>query len=83
MLDEHYLKTTDLAKVKFGATRSEYGYLNLKATSYIVNYLVKLITNPGSPKEALEINTALKSLSKKHDQSRKFCAMLHEGLHRR
>ena len=82
-LDRHYLRTTDLEEMRFGATKSQYGYLNLKAQSDIVNYLVKLITNPRSPKEALQINTALKSLSKKHGKSGRFYDMLHEGLHRR
>ena len=81
-LDRSYLKTDDLEKMKFGAFVSEYG-LHLKAQSDLVKHLVELITNPGSVKEAITINSALKILSLKHVKSRKFYDMLSEGLHRR
>ena len=81
-LDQYYLKTTDLTKMKFAAIHNEYGY-NLKKTSDIVWQIVQLIINPASPNEALQINSALKALSMKHNKLDRFYDMLHEGLHRR
>ena len=83
-LDSSYLKTEDVTKMRYGATRSEQGYLNLKAQSDLVKMLLNIITNPGSPEDAVRINTALKTLCKKlYDDTGKFYDLIHEGMHQR
>ena len=83
-LDCHYLRTDDVEKMAYGATQSEFGYLNLKAQSDLVKHLIKLITNPGSPEEAVNINSALKCLClKTTNNTTRFYELLSEGLHRR
>ena len=83
-LDKHYLKTEDVTKIKYGAVKSEHGYLNLKAQSDLVKMLLQIICNPGSPEEVIRINTALKSLVMKVDNNtRRFYELLAEGMHRR
>ena len=84
MLDQSYLKTEDLTKIRYGATRSIHGYLNLKAQSDLVKIIINIICNPGSPEEAVRINTALKTLCMKvHNDAGRFYALISEGLHRR
>ena len=81
-LDRSYLKTQDLTEMKYAATQNEYGY-NLMAPSAVVNCLVQLLTNPGSPEEAYKMNTALKTLDiKKNGNSEKFYELLEEALSR-
>ena len=80
-LDRNYLKTNDLSKMAYGATRSPQGYLNLKAQSDLVKMLITIICNPGSPEEAVKINTSLKTLCMKiYNDAGRF---LSEGRHRR
>ena len=82
-LDRSYVKTQDLTEMKYAATQNEYGY-NLMAPSAVVNCLVQLLTNPGSPEEAYKMNTALKTLDvKKNGNSEKFYELLEEVLSRR
>ena len=83
-LDHHYSKTNDLSKMMYGATRSPKGYLNLKAPSDLVNMLIDIICNPGSPEEALKINSSLKTLCIRtfNEAGRFYTAML-EGMNRR
>ena len=84
MLDKSYLKTDDLTRVMYGATRSAEGYLKLKAQSDLIQLLINIICNPGSPEEGVKINTALKTLCRKVDgNANRFYALLSEGLHRR
>ena len=83
-LDQHYLRTDDVTKMMFGASITECGYFNLKARSDLVKHLVQLITNPGSPEEALKINSALKTLCRKvNNNAVKFYGMVSEGMHGR
>ena len=83
-LDQSFLKTEDLTKIPYGATRSVHGYLNLKAQRDLVKIIINIICNPGSPEEAVKINTALKSLYKKvHKDAGRFYALISEGFHRR
>ena len=83
-LDCHYRKTEDLSKVRYGATRSAQGHLNLKAQSDLVKMMVNIICNPGSPEEAVNINSALKTLCIKIDgNASRFYGLLSEGLQRR
>ena len=82
-LNKHYLRTEDVEQMMFGATQSELGY-NLKAYSYLIDHLIKIICNPSSPEESLRINTALKTLCMKvGDNAGRFYHLLSEGLHRR
>ena len=82
-LDRSYLKTTDLAAMMYCATVNEYGY-NLMAPSKVVNFLIELLTNPGSPEEAYKMNTALKALDlKKNGNANKFYELMREALSRR
>ena len=81
-LDRSYLKTHDLTEMKYAATQNEYGY-NLMVPSAVVNCLVQLLTNPGSPEEANKMNTALKSIDvKKNRNSERFYELLEEVLSR-
>ena len=59
-LDASCLKTRELQHMKYVATRTQLG-LHIMNPSTVVSYLVKIITNPGSPEEAYQINTALKN----------------------
>ena len=85
MLDKHYLKTVDLNKVKYGATKhEEHGYLTLKAQSDLIKLVCNVICNIGSPEEGLRINSALKTLCMMVDgNANRFYGLMSEGLHRR
>ena len=60
-LDKHYMKTEDVTKIRYGAVKLEHGYLNLKTQSDLVNMVLQILCNPGSPEEGVRINTALKT----------------------
>ena len=62
-LDASCLKTRELQHMKHVATRTQLG-LHIMDPSKVISYLVNIITNPGSPEEAYQINTALKTLEK-------------------
>ena len=82
-LDSSCVKTRELQFMKHVATRSAMG-LHIMDHSAAINYLVQLITNPGSPDEAYTINTALKTLDlKKNQNTRSFYEMLGEAMTRR
>ena len=82
MLDKHYLKTEQVEEAMFGAVVAEMGYY-LKAPSELIKRLVTIICNPGSPEEALRINSALKTLCIRNNNVGRFYNLLSEGLHRR
>ena len=82
-LDSSCVKTRELQFMKHVATRSAMG-LHIMDHSAAINYLVQLITNPGSPDEAYTINMALKTLDlKKNQNTRSFYEMLGEAMTRR
>ena len=82
MLDKHYLKTEQVEEAMFGAVVAKMGYY-LKASSELIKRLVTIICNPGSPEEALRINSALKTLCIRNNKAGRFYNLLSEGLHRR
>ena len=83
-LDQHLRTTNDPSQMKFGATRNSQGTWQNRTVEFLLNHLVRIISNPCSPEEAMKINTALKSLTiKQHGESSDFYKILSEGLHRR
>ena len=64
-LDSNYHRTEEVEEMRFGAILTEVGYstaYSLKAYSDLIKHPVTIICNPGSPKEAIKINSALKTL---------------------
>ena len=83
-LDQSLVKTTVPEEMKFGATLNDQGYWTNRSANFLLQHLVKLISNPGSPEEAVKINTALKTLCiKQNGSSYKFYEMVLEGTHQR
>ena len=83
-LDQYLRATTNHDDMKFGATRNNQGLWQSRTVDYLLNHLIRIISNPGSPDEAAKINTAIKSLTiKQHGNSSDFYQILSEGLHRR
>ena len=82
-LDQHLRTTNDHSQMKFGATRNSQGLWQNRTVEYLLNHLIRIISNSGSPEEATKINTALKCLTiKQHGNSSDFYKILSEGLHR-
>ena len=82
-LDASCLKTRELQHMKHVATRTQLG-LHIMDPSKVISYLVNIITNPGSPEEAYQINTALKTLDlKKNNNTERFYDMLEDVMVRR
>ena len=83
-LDEDLKSTSTDSYMKYGATRNEQGLWQNRTVDYLLEHIIKIICNPGSPSEAVKINTAIKTLTvKKHGQSADFYKILSEGLNRR
>ena len=83
-LDKGLRATTLATEMAFGATRNEYGVWTNRTCEFLLEHLVKIISNPGSPDEACRINTAIRTLTiKKHGDATEFYNVMTEGLHRR
>ena len=87
MLDRNYHRTEEVEEMRFGAILTEVGYntaYSLKAYGNLIKHPVTIICNPGSPEEAIKINSALKTLCLKINKNTgQFYGLLIEGLHRR
>ena len=82
-LDEACIKTRDISRMKHAATRKPLG-LCIMTTGEVIRLLMNIITNPGSPHQAYQINSALKTLDiKKNQSSHKFYEMMGEAMTRR
>ena len=83
-LGKDYLRNRELEKMRFGAILTEEGYLKLKAQSDLIKRIINIICNPGSPQEAVGINSALKCLCMKfHSNTNMFYELMSEALHQR
>ena len=83
-LDQHLRTTSNHNEMKFGATRNSRGLWENRTVDYLLQHLIMIISNPGSPDEATKINSALKCLTvEKHGESSDFYKILLEGLNRR
>ena len=81
-LDQSLVKTTVPEEMKFGVTLNDQGYWKNRSANFLLQHLVKLISNPGLPEEAVKINTALKTLCiKQNGSSSKFYEMVSEATH--
>ena len=82
-LDEACVKTKDISRMKHAAIRKPLG-LSIMTTGAVIRLLVNIITKPGSPQTAYQINSALKTLDiKKNQSSHKFYEMMGEAMTRR
>ena len=83
-LDGNLRTTTEAKNMVYGATKNEYGVWTNRTCDFLLEHLVKIISNPGSPDEACRINTAIRTLTiKQHDDASSFYNVMTEGLHRR
>ena len=83
-LDEHLRTTKEHSLMKFGATRNKQGLWENRTVDFLLEHIVRIISNPGSPHEAAKINTALRSLTiTQHGRSSDFYKLMLEGLNRR
>ena len=82
-LDRDYNRTDVLENMKWGAFMTKDGF-RLKAPSDLIKHLIWIICNPGSPEEAIKINSALKCLCfKVNENTGRFYDLMSEALHRR
>ena len=82
-LDRDYNRTDVLENMKWGAFMTKDGF-RLKAPSDFIKHLIWIICNPGSPEEAIKINSALKCLCfKVNENTGRFYDLMSEALHRR
>ena len=82
-LDRDYNRTDVLENMKWGAFMTKDGF-RLKAPSDLIKHLIWIICNPGSPEEAIKINSALKCLCfKLNENTGRFYNLMSEALHRR
>ena len=83
-LDADLKTTNEGRKMEHGATHNEYGVWTKRTMDYLLQHIIKIISNPGSPDEAAKINTALKTLTiSEHNRSDDFYKLISEGLMRR
>ena len=82
-LDRDYNRTDVLENMKWGAFMTKDGF-RLKAPSDLIKHVIWIICNPGSPEEAIKINSALKCLCfKVNENTGRFYDLMSEALHRR
>ena len=82
-LDRDYNRTDVLENMKWGAFMTKDGF-RLKAPSDLIKHLIWIICNPGSPEEAIKINSDLKCLCfKVNENTGRFYDLMSEALHRR
>ena len=82
-LDRDYNRTDVLENMKWGAFMTKDGF-RLKAPSDLIKHLIRIICNPGSPEEAIKINSALKCLCfKVNGNTGRFYDLMSEALYRR
>ena len=83
-LDRDLRSTKDHRLMVYGATHNNFGLWQNRTVDYLLEHIIKIISNPGSPDEAAKINTAIKTLTiKQHDRSDDFYKLISEGLLRR
>ena len=83
-LDKDLTQTTEAKDMVYGATRNESGVWQNRTCEFLLEHLVRIISNPGSPDEAARINTAIRTLTiQQHGEASDFYKVLTEGLHRR
>ena len=83
-LDQNLRTTKEGTQMKYGATRNSQGLWENRSTDFLLTHLIRIISNPGSPEEAININSAIKCLTiKQHGTSADFYKILSEGLNRR
>ena len=83
-LDKDLTQTTKAKDMVYGATRNKSGVWQNRTCEFLLEHLVKIISNPGSPDEAARINTAIRTLTiQQHGEASDFYKVLAEGLHRR
>ena len=83
-LDKDLRTTTEAKNMVYGAIRNKSGLWQNRSVDFLLEHIVKIISNPESPDEAARINTAIRTLTiKKHGDASDFYKVLSEGLHRR
>ena len=70
LMDKEYQKTKDISKTRYAIMQTEVGYWTKRSGKELIAQLIRVLTTPTCPEEAVRVNTALKVLYEKKCWSR-------------